>query len=79
MEQVMKKAIGVLDADYAEIRFERAESTTIAYMGAALENIGTAMTLGGCVRVCIRGGWGFASFNRVEDAAKSAQDRKSVV
>jgi TldD protein len=73
MEQVMKIAIGALDADYADIRIERSETTSLAYMGPVLEDIGTVMTLGGCVRVCIRGGWGFASFNRLEDAEKSAQ------
>lgn len=73
MEQVMKKALGALDADYADIRIERSETTSLAYMGGVLEDIGKVMTLGGCVRVCIRGGWGFASFNRIEDAEKSAQ------
>ncbi len=73
MEQIMKKAIAGLDADYAEIRIERAESTSLAYMGPVLENIGTTLILGGCVRACIRGGWGFASFNRIEDAPASAR------
>jgi len=72
MEQVMKKAINDLDADYAEIRIERSESTSLRYMGPVLENIGTSYTLGGCVRVCIGGGWGFASFNRIEDTLQSA-------
>jgi TldD protein len=72
MKYIIKKAIGGLDADYAEIRIERAETTSLSYMGAVLENVGTAYTLGGCVRVCLKGGWGFASFNRIEDAAQSA-------
>ncbi|MFC1528828.1 TldD/PmbA family protein [Candidatus Latescibacterota bacterium] len=68
----MKKAIGGLDTDYAEIRIERAATTSLSYLGPVLEDVGTAYTLGGCVRVCVKGGWGFASFNRVEDAAQSA-------
>jgi TldD protein len=72
MKQIMKKAIGSLDTDYAEIRIERSETTSLTYMGPVLENIGTTYTLGGCIRVCIRGGWGFASFNRIEDARQSA-------
>jgi len=63
-----------MDADYADIRIERSETTSLAYMGGVLEDIGKVMTLGGCVRVCIRGGWGFASFNRIEDAEKSVQE-----
>ena len=73
MEQIMKKAIDGLDADYADIRIERSEQTVLSYMGPVLEDIGTAFTLGGCVRVCVKGGWGFASFNRIEDASRSAQ------
>ncbi|MHB9029850.1 MAG: PmbA/TldA family metallopeptidase [Candidatus Latescibacterota bacterium] len=69
----MKKVLGGIAADYAEIRIERAETTSLVYMGPVLENIGTTMTLGGCVRACIKGGWGFASFSRIEDAEESAR------
>ncbi len=72
MEHIMKKAIDGLDVDYADIRIERAEHTVLSYMGSDLEDIGTTFTLDGCVRVCVKGGWGFASFNRVEDAQKGA-------
>ena len=73
MEQLMKKAIDGLDADYAEVRIERSESTTLNYMGPVLEDIGTTYIQGGCVRVCVKGGWGFASFNRIEEAPESAR------
>jgi len=72
MEQIIKKAIDGLDVDYAEIRLERLESTVLSYMGPVLEDIGTTFTLGGCIRVCNKGGWGFASFNRIENAPQSA-------
>ncbi len=72
MEQMVKSAIEGLDADYAEVRMERVESTALSYMGPELEQIGTMFTLEGCVRVCIRGGWGFSSFTRLEDARESA-------
>jgi len=73
MEDIMKQAIGDIDADYSEIRLERAHSTTLAYMGPVLEETSTVFRYGGCVRVCIRGGWGFASFNSVDDAPASAR------
>jgi len=73
MEQVLKEIIAGLDADYAEVRMERAESTSLTYMGPVLENIGTTYVSGGCVRVCVGGGWGFASFNRLEDAPGKAR------
>jgi len=73
MDELMKRAIDGLDVDYAEIRLERSETTTLTYMGPVLETVGTVYTLGGCVRVCHRGGWGFAAFNRPEDAPESAR------
>ncbi len=73
MEQVMRGAIGGIDADYTEIRMERAEITSAVYLGPILEAVGTTFTLGGAVRICDRGGWGFASFNRPEDAPESAR------
>jgi len=73
MEQVLKKAIGNIDADYTEIRVERSETTMLRYMGPELEEIGTTLACGGCVRVCIKGGWGFSSFNHIEDARSSAE------
>ena len=72
MEQVMRAAIKGLDADYAEVRIERAESASLTYLGPVLDHVGTSYTLGGCARVCVRGGWGFSSFNRIEDARASA-------
>jgi TldD protein len=77
MEHVMKKALEGLGGDYAEIRIERSESTVLTFMGPVLEDIGTRFTLGGCVRVCVGGGWGFASFNspgEIGISAKAARD-----
>ncbi|MFC1541130.1 TldD/PmbA family protein [Candidatus Latescibacterota bacterium] len=68
----MKKALEGLNGDYAEIRIERSESTALSFMGPGLEDIGTTFKLGGCVRVCVNGGWGFASFNTIDDIGKSA-------
>ena len=73
MEQILKKAIDDLDADYAEIRIEQSDVTGLSFMGQEIEDIGTTLTLGGCIRVCIRGGWGFSSFNRIEDAESCAR------
>lgn len=73
MYSIMKTALDGIDADYADIRIERSETTSLTYMGPVVEDIGTTFALGGCVRVCTRGGWGFASFNRIEEAAESAK------
>ncbi|HUT62411.1 MAG TPA: TldD/PmbA family protein [Anaerolineae bacterium] len=73
MEQIMKMAIEGLDVDYAEIRIERSETTSISYLGPVLEDIAKVFTLGGCVRICMKGGWGFASFNRIENVPQSVK------
>jgi len=73
MIEVLKQAIQGLDVDYAEIRTERGESSSMNWLGPVLEAIGTNFTLDGCVRACVKGGWGFATFTRPEDAAESAR------
>ncbi|MFQ5826463.1 MAG: TldD/PmbA family protein [Dehalococcoidia bacterium] len=54
-------------ADYVEIRLEESQSTFIQYRGKELEDIGTTTSLGGNVRALVRGGWGFVSFNDLDD------------
>ncbi|NQT47352.1 MAG: TldD/PmbA family protein, partial [Chloroflexi bacterium] len=46
-----------------EIRLEESESTRIQYRGKELEDISQPVSVGGCVRALVRGGWGFISFN----------------
>ena len=72
MDSILKEALDGIDADYADIRLERSESTSISCMGPEFEHVGSTFTLGGCVRACVKGAWGFAAFNRIEDARTSA-------
>jgi len=67
-------------ADYIEARLEQKQTSYISYRGKELESIGRATALGGNVRALVKGGWGFISFNsldelqgRVELAVKQAQ------
>jgi len=53
-------------ADYLEIRVEETDATTLTYRGRSLEEAGRTSNLGGCVRACVKGGWGFVSFNSLE-------------
>lgn len=55
--------------DYLSIRLEEMEGTDILVRGGKLETISEGISLGGQVRACYRGGWGFASFNRLETLA----------
>ena len=53
-------------ADYAEIRVEETDATSLTYRGRTLEEVGRTSNLGGCVRAVVNGGWGFVSFNSLE-------------
>ena len=66
--------------DYIEARLEENQTSYITYRGKELENIGRSTAAGGNVRALVKGGWGFVSFNslddlpaRVEQAVKQAQ------
>jgi len=78
--QRLAEAIDRYSADYIEARLEESETSYISYRGRELDSIGRASALGGNVRAMVKGAWGFASFNnlnelpgRVELAVKQAQ------
>jgi len=51
------------EADYIEVRLEESEACIIQYRGRELEDLSRSTSLGGNVRVLVKGGWGFVSFN----------------
>ncbi|MCL1466974.1 TldD/PmbA family protein [Argonema galeatum] len=66
--------------DYLAIRLEEAEGTDIFLRGDKIETLSQGISIGGQVRACYKGGWGFASFNqlstlkeRVEEAIAAAR------
>ena len=67
MERQLRRALSIGGADYLEIRIEEAVTTSVIYAGRELERIGESSSLGGCVRAAAKGGWGFASFNNLDD------------
>ena len=80
MRERMEKALRTSDAEFAEIRIETATSSWVSFRGEDLDSIGSASTLGGIVRVLVKGGWGYATFNdlgdleiRVREACESAR------
>lgn len=50
--------------DFLAIRLEEAEGTEILLRGDRIETLSESIALGGQVRACYKGGWGFATFNR---------------
>lgn len=66
--------------DYLAIRLEDSEGTSILLQGDKVETLSEGLSIGGQVRACYKGGWGFASFNqlstlkeRVEEAVAAAR------
>jgi TldD protein len=55
--------------DYLAIRLERSEGTDILLRGGKVETLSEGIALGGHVRACYKGGWGFASFNQLAGLA----------
>ncbi len=56
-------------SEYIEARLEESISNYITYRGRELESISKISNIGGNIRSYIKGGWGFASFNKVDDVA----------
>lgn len=54
-------------ADYVEARFEESQTSQIVYRGKTLESIGRSSASGGNVRALVKGGWGFTSFNELDN------------
>ncbi|MFO7907908.1 MAG: TldD/PmbA family protein [Pirellulaceae bacterium] len=73
MKDKLLELCSKLPADYAEVRVQDGVSTNIHYAGQELEDIGERTERGGCVRVLKDGGWGFATFNDVDEAEKFAR------
>ncbi len=59
--------------DFLAIRLEQSEGTSILLRGNQVETLSEGLSLGGQVRACYRGGWGFASFNRLESLARQVE------
>ncbi|MBD2256450.1 TldD/PmbA family protein [Pseudanabaena sp. FACHB-2040] len=61
-------------ADYLAIRLEKSEATDILLRGGKIETLSEGISLGGHVRACYKGGWGFASFNTLESLASRVEE-----
>ncbi len=55
------------NADYIEARLEQSQTSHITYRGRDLESISMTTATGGNIRALVRGGWGFVSFNNLDD------------
>lgn len=67
VRDLIEAALKGHEADYIELRLEEGEATRLIYRGRELEDLGRTTFRGGNVRAMVRGGWGFTTFNQVED------------
>jgi TldD protein len=61
------EALKKYKADYIEARLEESQRSHITYRGQELESVGQSTAVGGNIRALVRGGWGFVSFNDLND------------
>ena len=60
--------------DYLEIRLENNKTNQIRFFGKSLDSLNQSEARGGYVRSCYKGGWGFCSFNNVENIEKYIEE-----
>jgi TldD protein len=70
LENALKKS----DAEYIDIRIEDVANSWMNFRGKELDNIGSSKSLGGIVRALVKGGWGYSTFNDVDDLDKRVKE-----
>lgn len=74
MIEQLKKMIQNVDADYADIRFDKRTDEIVAYTGKELGYIGTNVQTGFVARVLKNGGYSSVKFVKPKDAEKALKD-----
>ncbi len=70
----LKKLLSKIDADYADIRFERRSDTEIEYLNRDLNRIGSNTSSGFVVRILIDGGFASVAFTNLNDAENAIKN-----
>ena len=74
MRDRLTEALKVRDVEYVDIRLEDKTNTWVNFRGPDLDTIGSARTVGGIVRALEKGGWGYATFNDLDDLSKRVRE-----
>lgn len=61
-------------ADFITIRLEQSQGTSILLRRDKVETLSEGISIGGQVRVCHKGGWGFATFNELSTLAQRVEE-----
>jgi len=68
----LEKMLGLVRADYADLRYELVRETKISFGGRELVGLSASSTDGYVWRVLKNGGWSSVAFTRPEDAERAA-------
>lgn len=63
MKEMLLALVSNKVADYLEIRVEESTISSLRFRGPVLEAVNSSMQHGGCIRALVNGGWGFITFN----------------
>lgn len=74
MRDLMSRGLKHSTAEYCEIRIEETEGTTVRFTGNDIELVSQNISVGGNVRALYKGGWGFVSFNRLDNLAEKVEE-----
>ncbi len=74
IKDLMTRALKHSTAEYCEIRIEESQETVIRLRGKDIELVAQTVSAGGNVRALYRGGWGFVSFNRLDNLEKKVEE-----
>lgn len=70
----IKQALGHASAEYCEVRIEETDRTNVGFRGKDIDQVSESFAAGGNVRALYRGGWGFASFNSLDDLCRKVEE-----
>jgi TldD protein len=80
--QTLAAIIAKQKAEYIEVHLEESQSSHLTYRGKNLESSDKTCSVGGNIRALVKGGWGFVSFNsldNLENKAKQVVEQASLV
>ena len=74
MKDLMRRALKRSTAEYCEIRIEETEQVYIGFRGKDIDQVSETVSAGGNVRALVNGGWGFASFNKLDNLERKVEE-----
>jgi TldD protein len=74
MRDRMEQALKAGDVDFVDIRIEDKVNSWVNFRGLDLDSIGSSRTVGGIVRALYQGGWGYSTFNDIDDLPKRVRE-----